>query len=162
MICLDVGRGQLHWDIRRDPRVTVMEGVNIRHLNPAHLPFKPRLVTVDVSFISLRLVFPVLEEILAEGDEIIALVKPQFEAGRGKVGRKGVVRDREIHRQVLEEVILAAAEKGFNLRSLAPSPLKGADGNMEFFGWWVKGERGDVEDMSNEIEKVVNEAWERV
>jgi len=161
VICLDVGRGQLHWDIRRDPRVTVMEGLNIRHLDPRELPFAPQVITVDVSFISLRLVFPVLANILERGNNLVALIKPQFEAGRGKVGRKGVVRDPDTHREVLMEILEAAAREGFILTGLAPSSLKGADGNIEFFGWWVKGESGHESDLKDEVEEAVREAWDR-
>ncbi len=162
VICLDVGRGQLHWDLRNDTRVTVMEGANIRHLDPRDLPFKPHVVTADLAFISLRLVFPVLAEILDKDDELFALIKPQFEAGRGKVGRRGVVRDPDVHREVLRQVTRSAAGAGFVLRKMAPSPLKGADGNIEFFGWWIKGEAGVDMEKSEQIEEAVREAWEEI
>jgi 23S rRNA (cytidine1920-2'-O)/16S rRNA (cytidine1409-2'-O)-methyltransferase len=160
VICLDVGRGQLHWDLRRDPRVRVMEGVNIRHLDVCDLPFRPQIVTADLAFISLRLVFPILAEIIEEGRELIALIKPQFEAGKGKVGRGGVVRDREVHREVLRQVTRSAAVAGFVLHGLAPSQLKGADGNIEFFGWWVKAKAGMDMEKPEWIEETVREAWE--
>ena len=160
VISLDVGKGQLHWDLRRDPRVEVMEKRNVRHLEAADLPCRPQLATIDVSFISLRLVLPVLADILDEGMDLVALIKPQFEAGRGKVGKGGVVRDPDIHLDVLGEVLEAAAGEGFELRELAPSPLKGADGNIEFFAWWVKGEEGGGKKIGEEAEKVVREAWD--
>jgi 23S rRNA (cytidine1920-2'-O)/16S rRNA (cytidine1409-2'-O)-methyltransferase len=160
VISLDVGKGQLHWDLRRDPRVEVMESRNVRHLETADLPFKPQLVTIDVSFISLRLVLPVLADILDEGMDLVALIKPQFEAGRGKVGKKGIVRDPDIHREVLRDVLEAAAKAGFVLRELAPSPLKGADGNIEFFAWWVRDEKDVGVEIEEEAEKVVREAWD--
>ena len=160
VISLDVGKGQLHWDLRRDPRVEVMESRNVRHLEAADLPYKPQLATIDVSFISLRLVLPVLADILDEGMDLVALIKPQFEAGRGKVGKKGVVRDPDIHLEVLYQVLEAAAGEGFALRELAPSPLKGADGNIEFFAWWVRGEADVEKETGVETEKVVREAWD--
>jgi 23S rRNA (cytidine1920-2'-O)/16S rRNA (cytidine1409-2'-O)-methyltransferase len=160
VISLDVGKGQLHWDLRRDPRVEVMESRNVRYLDPAELPCKPQLITIDVSFISLRLVLPVLADILDEGMDLVALIKPQFEAGKGKVGKKGIVRDPDIHREVLKEVLEAAAGEGFVLQELAPSPLKGADGNLEFFAWWVRGEPDSGKEMGLEAEKVVREAWD--
>jgi 23S rRNA (cytidine1920-2'-O)/16S rRNA (cytidine1409-2'-O)-methyltransferase len=160
VICLDVGKGQLHWDLRRDPRVTVMEGVNIRYLDARDLPFKPQVVTVDLAFISLHLVFPVMAEILEEGRELFALIKPQFEAAKGKVGRGGVVRDRDVHSEVLRQATQSAVAAGFVLLGLAPSPLKGADGNIEFFGWWVRSEAGADMEKSAWIEEAVREAWE--
>lgn len=158
VIALDVGRGQLHWDLRRDPRVTVMEGVNARYLDPGDLPFRPGMVTIDVSFISLRLIFPVLAGMMDEGGDLVALIKPQFEAGRGKVGRKGVVTDPGLHREVLERVLKAASENGFILQDAAPSLLKGADGNIEYFAWLREDAgRGDIE---SRVGEAVREAWE--
>lgn len=133
---LDVGRGQLAWKLRRDPRVAVIEGVNARGLDPASLPPAFRavdLVTVDVSFISLKLVLPPLPALLRPGGEVVALVKPQFEAGRGEVGRGGVVRDAAVHRRVVQEVRSAADRIGLTPVAEAPSPLAGAGGNREFF-----------------------------
>jgi 23S rRNA (cytidine1920-2'-O)/16S rRNA (cytidine1409-2'-O)-methyltransferase len=159
VIAVDVGRGQLHWDLRRDPRVTVMEGVNLRRLAANDIPFRPQMVTADLSFISLRLVFPVLAGFLDKGRYMIALIKPQFEAGRGKVGKKGIVRDPEVHREVLASVLAAAKAEGFRLRGLAPSAIRGADGNIEFFGWWARDGEGPEPGFSQEIEKAVNGAW---
>jgi len=159
VICLDVGRGQLHWDLRRDERVTVMEGVNARFLRPEDLPYVPDMIVADLSFISLRLVLPVISEVLRDGGELITLVKPQFEAGRGKVGKKGIVRDPEVHTEVLTIVLAAASQQGFALMEIAPSPLKGADGNTEFFARWVKSEhRGEI-DLAARCEEAVEEAW---
>ncbi len=158
VISLDVGRGQLDWELRKDPRVTVMERVNVRHVRREDLPFTPELVVADLSFISLRLVLPVLRGIMGDGGELIALIKPQFEAGKGKVGKKGVVRDPEVHREVLEKVTGKAAACGFELLGLAPSRLRGARGNVEYFGWWRKG--GGTCPVSAAVEKAVEEAWE--
>jgi 23S rRNA (cytidine1920-2'-O)/16S rRNA (cytidine1409-2'-O)-methyltransferase len=159
VISLDVGKGQLHWKLRQDPRVTVMEGINARYLRPEELVFKPRMIVADLSFISLRLVFPALVALMGEGCQLVALVKPQFEAGRGKVGRKGIVRDPDVHREVLAEVLSAAAEQGLSLNDVAPSPLKGADGNIEFFAWWRRGDGEGMSDIAGKVEEAVSEAW---
>lgn len=161
VISLDVGRGQLHWDLRRDRRVTVMEGVNVRRLRPEELPFRPQIVVADLSFISLRLVFPALVGVMEEDCELIALVKPQFEAGRGEVGKKGVVRDPGVHGHVLMKVLEEAMGQGLILDDVAPSPLKGADGNIEFFAWWKRGNAAIDSDITGKVEEVVREAWER-
>ncbi|NLG83617.1 MAG: TlyA family RNA methyltransferase [Firmicutes bacterium] len=135
---VDVGRGQLAWSLRQDPRVVVMEGVNARYLRPEDFPERPTLVTVDLSFISLRLVLPAMAAVLPAEGEVIALIKPQFEAGKQEVGKRGVVREATIHRAVLEAVLEEAARQGFGLAGLTHSPLLGPEGNIEFFAWWVK------------------------
>ena len=159
IISLDVGRGQLHWDLRRDGRVTVMEGVNVRYLQPADLPFAPEVIVADLSFISLRLVFAALTGVMGEGGELIALVKPQFEAGKGKVGRKGLVKDPEIHQEVLTAVLEDASRHGLMLRDVAPSPLKGANGNIEFFAWWDISLHEEEADAALKVNRAVEEAW---
>ena len=135
VIALDVGHSQLHWKIRSDPRVTVIEGANARHLIRADLPGIGEgadIVTIDVSFISLGLIFPVLPPLLAPGAKVIALVKPQFEAGRKDVGKKGVVSDPEVHTRVVASVTALAADIGLDRRGLVDSPITGAQGNKEF------------------------------
>lgn len=135
VVALDVGHGQLHWRLRQDPRVTVIEGANARHLTPADLPdLGPGadIVVIDVSFISLALIFPVVPALLAPGARVVALVKPQFEAGRKDVGRRGVVTKPEVHERVIAEVTAAAAEVGLERRGLTESPITGAQGNKEF------------------------------
>ncbi len=135
VIALDVGHGQLHWKLRTDPRVTVIEGLNARHLSRADLPDLGegvQVATIDVSFISLVHILPVLPPLLAPGAAVIALVKPQFEAGREEVGRKGIVTDPGIHARVLDKVIAAAAEVGLTAIDTVPSPITGAEGNREF------------------------------
>jgi len=127
---IDVGYGQLHYRLRRDPRVVVMERTNVRYLTA--LPEPVDLVTIDVSFISLRLVLPSAWRVLRPGGYVIALVKPQFEAGRGRVGKGGIVRDPAVHREVLERVIAAALDLGFTVLGLERSPITGAEGNVEF------------------------------
>lgn len=133
VIALDVGRGQLDWSLRNDPRVIVLEGVNVRYLDPGSLPFRPSLATIDVSFISLRQVLPATCACLAPGADVVALAKPQFEAGRGRVGRGGIVRDPSVWDEVLEGLIAFSLDRGYGPISLARSSLPGAEGNVEFF-----------------------------
>jgi 23S rRNA (cytidine1920-2'-O)/16S rRNA (cytidine1409-2'-O)-methyltransferase len=133
VIALDVGRGQLDFGLRNDPRVHVAEGKNARYLTPEELPFVPTLAVVDVSFISLLKVVPaVVRSIAAEG-EIVALVKPQFEVGRGKVGRGGIVRDAALHREVLSTLTVRSGELGWGPQGVCRAALRGATGNQEFF-----------------------------
>jgi len=131
VIALDVGRGQLDWRLRNDPRVVVMEGVNARHLDTVDLPFTAALATVDVSFISLRLVVPALLPHLATKAWLVCLVKPQFEAGRHQVGKGGIVRDEAVRRQVIDDTVAALIELGLELVGTIPSPIRGQKGNLE-------------------------------
>src|SRR6202171_5877330 len=130
VIAVDVGYGQLAWSLRQDPRVTVMERVNIRYLD--QLPIRADLAVIDVSFISLRLVLPRVRELLSPPGDIVARVKPQFEVGRGAVGKGGVVRDPEQHRQVVRGLSQFASEIGYTVAGEIPSPIVGAKGNREF------------------------------
>jgi len=131
VVALDVGRGQLDWRLRQDPRVAVVEGVNARHLKPGDLPGPFGVITADVSFISLRLVLPALLPFLAGEGDLVALVKPQFEAGRGKVGKGGVVRDPAVREEAIAAVIAAATALGLEARGRLRSPLPGPAGNVE-------------------------------
>ena len=131
---VDVGKGQLHWKLRNDPRVVVHEGLNARHLKLEHIGEQVDLVTVDVSFISLRLMLPPLKGIVRPCGDVIALVKPQFEAGRSQVGRGGVVRDPAVHELVLARLVgWVKKNLGWSVRGAIPSPLLGPAGNIEFF-----------------------------
>ena len=130
VMAVDVGYGQLAWSLRQDPRVTVMERVNIRHLE--QLPQPADLAVIDVSFISLRLVLPRVRELLRPPGDVVALVKPQFEVGKGAVGKGGVVRDPAQHDQVLNELRRFAAEIGYQVAGQIPSPVLGTKGNREF------------------------------
>jgi 23S rRNA (cytidine1920-2'-O)/16S rRNA (cytidine1409-2'-O)-methyltransferase len=135
VIALDVGHGQLHWKVRSDPRVTVIENTNARHLKPGDLPDVGAAITrisIDVSFISLKHIFPVLPALAATPADIVALVKPQFEAGRHDVGKGGLVTDTAVHARVIAEVAGAAAEVGLERLGLIESPITGAHGNKEF------------------------------
>src|SRR5690606_19834486 len=134
---VDVGYNQLDWSLRSDSRVRVLERTNFRHATPEMFADPaPDLATIDVSFISLKLILPVLQTILASGGETVALIKPQFEAGRNKVGKSGVVRDAATHREVLEQVLGFAAGLGFALQGLTHSPITGGEGNIEFLAFW--------------------------
>ena len=130
VIAVDVGYGQLAWSLRQDPRVIVLERVNIRHLD--RLPVPADLGVIDVSFISLRLVLPRVRELLSPPGDVVALVKPQFEVGKGAVGKGGVVRNPEQHRQVLSELKHFAEQNGYTIAGETPSPILGAKGNREF------------------------------
>jgi len=129
---VDVGRDQLHASLRGDPRVASLEGTDIRSLDPAALPEPPRLATIDVSFIALRLVLPAIVPLLADGAGLVALIKPQFEAGRERVGRGGIVRDEGVHAAVCDEVRACLEGLGLRVVGLIPSPVEGGDGNREF------------------------------
>jgi 23S rRNA (cytidine1920-2'-O)/16S rRNA (cytidine1409-2'-O)-methyltransferase len=133
VVAVDVGYGQLDWRIRDDPRVTVLERVNVRDLEPASLPYLPELVTADLSFISLRLVLPALLRCADPGAVFVLLVKPQFEAGKEEVGRGGVVRDPDVWRSVLARVGEASRREGLEVTGTMASPLLGPAGNVEFF-----------------------------
>jgi 23S rRNA (cytidine1920-2'-O)/16S rRNA (cytidine1409-2'-O)-methyltransferase len=132
VVALDVGHGQLDWRLRNDPRVLVLEGVNARYLSLEQLPGPVDFVSIDVSFISLSLVLPPVPALLRPGADLVALVKPQFEAGREEVGKKGIVRDPEVHQRVLDRVTQAAGACGLTRAGLVPSPITGAEGNVEF------------------------------
>lgn len=129
---VDVGYGQLAWSVRCDERVTTMERTNIRYVTPQQIGEELDLAVCDVSFISLRLVFPVVRRLLKKDGRMLTLIKPQFEAGREKVGKKGVVREAATHIEVIERVLHDAAENGFAVRGLTYSPIKGPEGNIEF------------------------------
>jgi 23S rRNA (cytidine1920-2'-O)/16S rRNA (cytidine1409-2'-O)-methyltransferase len=131
VVALDVGHGQLDWRLRQDPRVVVLEHVNARTLTIDMLPGRVDLVTIDVSFISLSRILPVIPPLLQPGADIVALVKPQFEAGREEV-RKGIIRDAAIHARVLDEVTATGAEVGLTRVASTPSPITGQKGNVEF------------------------------
>ncbi|MFZ0887673.1 MAG: TlyA family RNA methyltransferase [Candidatus Binataceae bacterium] len=132
VIALDVGYGQLDMRVRNDPRVTVMDRTNIRLVEPGDLPYRPDLIVIDTSFISLKLVLPAVMRLAAPDAEIVALVKPQFEVGKGKVGKGGVIRDEQLRRQALEDILSFAGELGLAVLGAIDSPLKGPAGNREF------------------------------
>jgi 23S rRNA (cytidine1920-2'-O)/16S rRNA (cytidine1409-2'-O)-methyltransferase len=145
LYAIDVGYGQLAWPIRSDPRVVVMERTNIRYVTAEQVPDPIDLASLDVSFISLRLVLPAVKELLAPAGEIVCLIKPQFEAGKEKVGKKGVVRDPETHKEVLRAFRENAESLGLGLRGLTFSPIKGPEGNIEYLGHLIRGEAAPLD-----------------
>lgn len=151
---IDVGYGQLAWELRQDARVIVMERVNARYL--AALPELVDLIVSDVSFISLRIIYATVVRWLKSGGAVISLIKPQFEAGREFVGKGGVVRDPVVHRQVLETVTAEMAALGLGLRGLMVSPLRGPAGNVEFLGWWTLG--ADSVNIQSWIDQALEDA----
>ena len=138
VFAIDVGYGQLDWKIRSDPRVVVMERTNIRYVTPEDLGEPLDLSVIDVSFISLKIVLPAIKELLKDDGQVLCLIKPQFEAGREKVGKKGVVRDAATHKEVLDDFVVLADSLGFTILGLTFSPVKGPEGNIEFLGHLTK------------------------
>ncbi len=134
VFAIDVGYGQLDWKIRSDPRVVVMEKTNIRYVTPEQLGEPLDLSVVDVSFISLKIVLPAIQKLLKQTGQVLCLIKPQFEAGRDKVGKKGVVREKSTHKEVLDDFVVLADSLGFKILGLTYSPVKGPEGNIEFLG----------------------------
>ncbi|MDQ1436058.1 MAG: rRNA (cytidine1920-2-O)/16S rRNA (cytidine1409-2-O)-methyltransferase, partial [Actinomycetota bacterium] len=136
---IDVGRAQLAWSLRQDVRVSVLERTNVRSLEPGALDPRPDLCVADLSFISLRTVAASLLALTTDDAEFVLLVKPQYEAGRARVGRRGIVRDPDVHAAVLREVVAGLGAAGLGVRGVVPSPLRGADGNVEFLVYARRG-----------------------
>lgn len=132
---VDVGYGQLAWSLRSDPRVICLERTNARHLTSEHIPEQLDFASIDVSFISLKLILPALRTLMKDDGQVAALIKPQFEAGKEKVGKKGVVRDPAVHLEVLEQFLIHAAEAGFTVKGIDFSPIRGPEGNIEYLGY---------------------------
>ncbi|OQW96965.1 MAG: TlyA family rRNA (cytidine-2'-O)-methyltransferase [Verrucomicrobia bacterium A1] len=140
VFAVDVGRGQIHWKLRSDPRVVVMDELNARYLTPAMFPERPDFAVADVAFISLTKILPAVTGVLADRAELVTLIKPQFEAGREQVGRGGVVKDPRVHEEVIERIrSFGVREVGLSWRGVCPSPVKGPAGNTEFLAYWKKG-----------------------
>ncbi|MBS7227439.1 MAG: TlyA family RNA methyltransferase [Oscillospiraceae bacterium] len=137
---VDVGYGQLDWKLRNDARVVCMERTNARYLDREQIPDELDFASVDVSFISLRLILPAVHGLLKAGGHVACLIKPQFEAGREKVGKKGVVRDPAVHLEVLEQFLQNAKESGFTVLDITYSPIRGPEGNIEYLGYLESGE----------------------
>lgn len=141
---VDVGYGQLAWSLRSDARVICMERTNARYLTHEQIPDELDFVSIDVSFISLRLILPAVRGLLKEDGHVVCLVKPQFEAGKEKVGKKGVVRDPKVHLEVLKQFLVNAAEAGFAVKGMTFSPVRGPEGNIEYLGFLTAGASDDV------------------
>lgn len=154
---VDVGYGQLDWKLRNNPRVVCMEKTNIRYLEAKDIDERPSFVSIDVSFISLTKVLPVVYELLETKGEVTALIKPQFEAGREKVGKKGVVRDPKVHTDVIKSVVAFAREIGFKPAGLDFSPVKGPEGNIEYLLYLLK-----EQNKSEPLDDKFIEQWDRL
>ena len=158
---IDVGYGQLDWKLRNDPRVTVMERTNARYLTADDLPLRPTLGVMDVSFISITKILPAAAAIMGENGEFISLIKPQFEAGRDRVGKKGVVRDAQVHLDVVKEILhFIDADMGWTAQNLSFSPIKGPEGNIEFLVHILPKERATHSVTEQEAAEVVCQAHE--
>ncbi len=158
---IDVGYGQLDWKLRNDPRVTVMERTNARYLTVDDLPLRPTLGVMDVSFISITKILPAAAAIMGENGEFISLIKPQFEAGRDRVGKKGVVRDAQVHLDVVKEILhFIDADMGWTAQNLSFSPIKGPEGNIEFLVHILPKERATHSVTEQEAAEVVRQAHE--
>lgn len=156
---VDVGHGQLAWKLRNDPRVVCMEKTNIRYVTPEDIGEPAAFASIDVSFISLTKVLGPVKQLLTEDGEIVCLIKPQFEAGREKVGKKGVVREKSTHLEVIQMVISYAVELGFEIKNLEFSPIKGPEGNIEYLLYLKNHRDGErFEDIPVQPEAVVEEA----
>ena len=152
---VDVGYGQLAWKLRSDPRVVCLERTNARYLSHEQIPQELDFASIDVSFISLKLILPPLNGLLKDGGHAACLVKPQFEAGREKVGKKGVVRDPDVHLEVLEHFLDHAKESGFTVLGLTYSPIRGPEGNIEYLGYL---EKGPWQDRAFDLKALVAES----
>ena len=155
VFAIDVGYGQLDWKIRSDPRVVVMERTNVRYVTPEQLGEPLDLSVIDVSFISLKIVLPVIKSFLKTDGQVLCLIKPQFEAGKEKVGKKGVVREPETHKEVLDNFVLLAQSLDFAILGLTFSPVKGPEGNIEFLAHLT---RKEVEGVLPDTAKIVADA----
>ena len=157
VFAIDVGYGQLDWKIRSDPRVVVMERTNVRYVTPEDLGEPLDLSVIDVSFISLRIVLPVIKTFLKPTGQVLCLIKPQFEAGKDKVGKKGVVRDPAVHKEVLDDFVALTKEIGFKILGLTFSPVKGPEGNIEFLAHLTL---ADLDGIEPDTADVVSQAHE--
>ena len=158
---VDVGHGQLAWKLRNDPRVVCMEKTNIRYVTPEEIPDKIQFVSIDVSFISLTKVLGPVKALMEPDGQVVCLIKPQFEAGREKVGKKGVVRERSVHLEVIRMVAAFAGSIGFEALHLEFSPIKGPEGNIEYLLHLRNDAGGNVyENSSIDAEEIVNQAHE--
>ena len=158
VFAVDVGYGQFAWKLRTDERVVCMEKTNIRYVTPEDLGVALDFASIDVSFISLRTIMPAVKALLADKGEVVALIKPQFEAGRDKVGKKGVVRDKEVHLEVINTIINFLIENELNVLGLSYSPIKGPEGNREYLVYFTKDKEKEGNFELSQIEDIVNES----
>jgi len=164
VFAVDVGYGQLAWTLRNDPRVTVMERTNFRFVDPELFHPQPEVTVMDVSFISTKLLLPKIVEVLRPGGDIISLIKPQFEAGKGFVGKGGIVRDPQVHLRVLLDLLQFIDDQNLSCQGLDFSPISGGDGNLEYLAWWKveTGERSGIDFWQAKAREVVVRAWQEL
>lgn len=155
---VDVGYGQFAWKLRTDPRVVCMERTNIRYVTPEEIGEPVDFASIDVSFISLKKIMPATKNLLSENGEVVALIKPQFEAGKEKVGKKGVVRDINVHNEVVMSIVEHLQSENLNVLSLGYSPIKGPEGNIEYLVYFSKDKNKESNFSIEDVEKVVNES----
>ena len=158
VFAVDVGYGQFAWMLRTDERVVCMEKTNIRYVTPEDIGVALDFASIDVSFISLRTIMPAVKALLGDKGEVVALIKPQFEAGRDKVGKKGVVRDKEVHLEVINTIINFLIENELNVLGLSYSPIKGPEGNREYLVYFTKDKEREGSFELSQIEDIVNES----
>ena len=158
---VDVGYGQLAYELRIDPRVTLLERTNVRYLDASRLGHTPDLAAVDVSFISLRLVLPKTRELLSEAGQVVALIKPQFEVGKGQVGKGGIVRDTSLHRSVLSDILGFSRDVGLSPAGVIPSPILGQKGNQEYLMFAHTQEARTTVRLSDWIDEAIAQAAQR-
>lgn len=160
---LDVGTNQLAWKLRQDPRVVVMEQTNFRYSKPEDfIQGRPSIASIDVSFISLKLILPVLKQILEDNGDVLALIKPQFEADRDEIGPKGIVQDRNTHKKVVDNILAFAVQEGYDVLGLDFSPITGGEGNIEFLAH-LRSAKNDIGEISESIDtaEVIDRAHQR-
>ena len=158
VFAVDVGYGQFAWKLRTDERVVCMEKTNIRYVTPEDIGIALDFASIDVSFISLRTIMPAVKALLGDKGEVVALIKPQFEAGRDKVGKKGVVRDKEVHLEVINTIVNFLMENELNVLGLSYSPIKGPEGNREYLVYFTKDKEKEGNFELSQIEDIVNES----
>lgn len=158
VVAVDVGYGQLAWELRNDPRVICMERTNVRYVKPEDVGFLSDFASIDVSFISLTKVLPAVLALLKDKAELVCLIKPQFEAGREKVGKHGVVRDSSVHKEVIFNIINFVLASNLFIKELSYSPIKGPEGNIEYLLYTTKNENQGSKDINELVEGVVSEA----
>lgn len=159
VVSIDVGYGQFAWELRNDSRVKLMERTNIRNVKYEDIGFLCDICAIDVSFISLKLVLPVVKTLIRDKGEIICLIKPQFEAGRERVGKKGVVRDPAVHKDVITDIISFSKSSGFGVIGLSYSPIKGPEGNIEYLLYLINDDKAiGLQDIEGTVERVVDES----
>ncbi len=155
---VDVGYGQFAWKLRTDPRVVCMERTNIRYVTPEDIGEPIDFASIDVSFISLKKIMPATKNLLSDKGEVVALIKPQFEAGKEKVGKKGVVRDINVHKEVVQSIVDYLYSEDLNILALSYSPIKGPEGNIEYLVYFTKDKNIDSKFSMEDIENVVNDS----